>query len=62
MCEACIEMQYEVDTIEKDRKRIVEAIRQMQKATQSNFIGGNELIDIVFDQQRDITNTYKGWD
>lgn len=62
MCEACDTMIKDIDQIDADRKRIVEAIRQMQKASSSNFIGGNELIDIVFDQQKDITNIYKGWD
>jgi hypothetical protein len=63
MCEACIEMQHEVDGIDKERKRIAEAIRQMQKAGSSNFVSGNELINIVYNQQRqDQTNIYKGWD
>jgi hypothetical protein len=63
MCEACIEMEYQVNAIEKDRKRIADAIRQMQKANASNFISGNEVIDIVYNQRiEDRTNTYKGWD
>jgi hypothetical protein len=66
MCEACDEMEDYVDAIESidlERKRIAEAIRQMQKAGSSNFIGGNELIDIVYNEQReDQTNIYKGWD
>jgi hypothetical protein len=63
MCEACIEMQYEVDAIEKDRNRIAEAIRQMQKANASNFVSGNQLLDVVYDQQRqDETNIDRGWD
>jgi hypothetical protein len=63
MCEACIEMQHEVDAIDKERKRIADAIRQMQKSGGSNFVSGNELIDVVYNQQReDQTNIYKGWD
>ena len=63
MCEACIEMQYEVDAIDKERERIAEAIRQMQKAGSSNFVSGNQLLDVVYDQQRqDETNIYRGWD
>ena len=63
MCEACIEMQHEIDAIDKERKRIADAIRQMQKTGSSNFVSGNELIDIVYKQQRqDQTNIYKGWD
>jgi hypothetical protein len=63
MCEACIEMQYQVDAIDKDRKRIADAIRQMQKSGGSNFISGNELIDVVYNQKpKDTTNTNKGWD
>jgi hypothetical protein len=66
MCEACDEMEDYVDAIESidlERKRIAEAIRQMQKANASNFVSGNELIDVVYNQQRqDETNIYRGWD
>jgi hypothetical protein len=63
MCEACIEMEYQVSAIEKDRNRIAEAIRQMQKANASNFVSGNQLLDVVYNQQKqDETNIERGWD
>jgi hypothetical protein len=66
MCEACDEMEDYVDAIESidlERKRIADAIRQMQKSGGSNFISGNELIGVVYNQKpKDTTNTNKGWD
>jgi hypothetical protein len=49
--------------VTQERKRIADAIRQMQKSGGSNFISGNELIDVVYNQKpKDTTNTNKGWD
>ena len=65
MCEACDEMEEYVDAtqiVDADRRRITDAIRKMQLSGGSNFISGNDLIDVVFEQRKDITNIYKGWD
>jgi len=48
----------------KERKRIVEAIRQMQKQQHSNFISGNDLIDVIYNahEKKDTPFEYEGWD
>lgn len=36
----------------QERNRIVDAIRQMQKEQHSNFISGNDLIDIIYNNNK----------
>lgn len=46
-----------------EQERIVNAIRQMQKKHNSNFISGNDLIDIIFEKtKKDHPFQWEGWD
>lgn len=46
-----------------EQERIVKAIRQMQKKHNSNFISGNDLIDIIFEKNKETVKfEYEGWD